>query len=138
MATKFAPAGRATAEILRKQVELFSGDRTITELAEAIISMLVILNAERQIVLANTLFVDSFAEGNIEKIIGLRPGEAAGCMHAALEPGGCGTTEFCKTCGAIKAILDSQKGEISMEECQIGIDNNLALDLRVSTLYQKW
>jgi hypothetical protein len=131
MATKYAPAERASAETLRVQAELFSADSTVMELTEAVNSMVVILNAERQIIVANSLFVEKFAWGNREKIIGLRPGEAAGCMHAALEPGGCGTTEFCRTCGAVNAILDSQKGVTSEQECQIGLDDNFALDLRV-------
>jgi hypothetical protein len=129
--TKFAPAERATEERLRIQVELFSADLTIRAMAEAVSSMLVILNSDRQIILANRLFVENFAGGDFRKIVGLRPGEAAGCIHAALEPGGCGASEFCSTCGAVKAILESQKGETSVEECQIGLKDNLALDLRV-------
>lgn len=129
--TKFAPAERATAERLQTQIEIFSADIKIGEMAEAVSSMLVILNEERQIVLANKLFTAAFGNGNTNKIIGLRPGEAVGCIHAKLEPGGCGTSEFCRTCGAVKAILDSQKGETSEEECQIGLDDNIALDLKV-------
>lgn len=129
--TKFAPAERATAERLQSQTELFSADIKIGEMAEAVSSMLIILNEERQIVLANKLFTEAFGNGNFNKIAGLRPGEAVGCIHSALESGGCGTSEFCSTCGAVKAILDSQKGVTSEEECQIGLDDNIALDLKV-------
>ncbi|MBE0675915.1 MAG: GHKL domain-containing protein [Bacteroidales bacterium] len=129
--TKFAPSERATAERLQAQVELFSADIKIGQMAEAVSSMLIILNEERQIVLANKLFTEAFGSGNNDKIIGLRPGEAVGCIHATIEPGGCGTSKFCRTCGAVKAILDSQKGLTSEEECQIRLDDYIALDLKV-------
>jgi hypothetical protein len=39
--------------------------------------------------------------------LGLRPGEALQCIHANDEPAGCGTTQFCSTCGAAIAIVSS-------------------------------
>ena len=44
---------------------------------------------------------------------------------------GCGTTEFCSTCGAVRAILDGLAGNESVQECRIGVESGDSLDLRV-------
>jgi signal transduction histidine kinase len=68
-------------------------------------------------------------------VLGNRPGEAFGCVHAAETEGGCGTTEFCQTCGAVQAILAAQRGSPEVKECRIAIeDSGDALDLKVSTV----
>ena len=46
----------------------------------------------------------------IDDIKGLRVGEAICCENAFKIAGGCGTSEFCRTCGAAKAILSAQGG----------------------------
>jgi signal transduction histidine kinase len=63
--------------------------------------------------------------------LGQRPGEILDCVHAAGAPGGCGTTEFCRTCGAVHAILSALRGMESLEECRIVQVEGSALDLRV-------
>jgi signal transduction histidine kinase len=72
--------------------------------------------------------------GDVRAIIGLRPGEILHCIHAFEDLGGCGTTEFCSQCGAVKAILAAQRGSRAVEECRIvrEVGNGVeALDLRV-------
>jgi signal transduction histidine kinase len=64
--------------------------------------------------------------------LGKRPGEAVNCAHAFQETGGCGTTEFCRSCGAVNAILESYCGIQSVKECRISTTNNDALDLKVT------
>jgi signal transduction histidine kinase len=46
---------------------------------------------------------------SLESILGKRPGEVISCIHADEEPGGCGTSSSCAYCGAVNAILESQK-----------------------------
>ena len=54
------------------------------------------------------------------------------CKNATLTTGGCGTTEFCRTCGAVKAILTSQHSKSDCQECCIIQSNSHKnLDLRV-------
>ncbi len=59
------------------------------------------------------------------------------CIHATDHPGGCGTTRFCRYCGAVKAILNSQQSAApDVQECRIQrrVDQRTsALDLRVWT-----
>ncbi len=95
--------------------------------------MLIILNKERQIIYANQLFLKTLNIDNFDAVIGKRPGEAVYCIHANQTEGGCRTTEFCKTCGAVHAILESQKGNQSIKECRIATTSGDALDLEVTT-----
>jgi signal transduction histidine kinase len=56
------------------------------------------------------------------------------CQHAFELPGGCGTTEFCRTCGAVNAILSSQAQKADIKECRIlQRDGHEALNLLVRT-----
>ena len=93
-----------------------------------------ILNRERQIVLANDKLA-AVLNRPVESLLGLRPGEALDCIHSAEEPAGCGTTRFCQFCGTARAIVDSQRsGEPDVEECRIQRvveGRTTALDLRV-------
>jgi len=130
--TEFAPAARAAPEEIERQSQHFLGRGLLSVLPAAMPCALVILNAQRQIVFANTRFLDlahtAEASGQIQ---GRRPGEALGCVHAFETSGGCGTTEFCSTCGAVAAILASQTGQADVQECRITRRNGDALELRV-------
>ena len=59
-----------------------------------------------------------------------------GCSHAQDGPGGCGTSQFCKYCGAVRAITNCLGTETTdVQECRIEsrlTGEPVALDLRVS------
>jgi signal transduction histidine kinase len=62
----------------------------------------------------------------------LRHGEAINCKHAFETVNGCGTTEYCRTCGAIIAILDGLNNKSAVQECRVILGSTQkALDLRV-------
>lgn len=131
--TEFAPGERVLPEEVKRQGTLFVERDLLSVFPAAVPCALVVLNAQRQIVFANDRFLElvhaSERAGGVE---GRRPGEALGCVRVLDSPGGCGTTEFCSTCGAVAAILASQKGEASVKECRITRrGNGDALDLRV-------
>ncbi len=130
--TNYAPAERASDEDLKRQAKLFSENEILQNLGEAISNMLVILNRQRQIIYANTMFLELLNNTDSNDIIGKRTGEATNCVHAASATSGCGTTEFCRTCGGVNAILEAQHGVQSTKECRIITTNNDALDLRVT------
>ena len=71
--------------------------------------MVLILNAQRQIVFANRA-LENLTHQEQAGAAGLRPGEAVDCPHAFSTPGGCGTTESCRTCGAVQAVLTGLEG----------------------------
>jgi signal transduction histidine kinase len=64
--------------------------------------------------------------------MGRRPGEILDCVHAQEQDAGCGTTEFCRTCGAVQTILAGLQGHTTTAECRILQREGGALDLRVS------
>ncbi len=130
--TAFAPADRAASEKIRLQSKLFNNNEVLVRISDAVSKMLLVLNQERQIVYANRLFIDFLGLPDSRKIIGKRPGEAMNCIHSNYTSGGCGTSEFCRTCGAVNAILKSQRGNPSEEECRIVSANGDAFDLRVT------
>jgi K+-sensing histidine kinase KdpD len=130
--TDFAPAERAAPLQLEKDARLFAENVILNKIANSVSSMLVILNRQRQIVYANKLFQQFLNVSDSKSITGKRPGEAVSCIHAFSSEGGCGTTEFCRTCGAVGAILESHMGRQSEKECRITNCFNEALDLRVT------
>ena len=132
VSTQFAPAERAPEEEIQRQCYYFSNMPLLRRLLDAVPDILVMLNKERQTVFANLTLLDFLGLKDEADVAGLRPGEILNCIHAFKNEGGCGTTEFCKTCGAVNAILTSQQGRQDIQECRISRKNGgEALDLRV-------
>jgi nitrogen-specific signal transduction histidine kinase len=130
--TEFAPAARAEGEELQRHIATASRIPQVNELYDAVADIVVILNRHRQIVYANQALEDAFHLEDRSAVYGLRPGEALNCQHCAETPGGCGTTQFCSTCGAVRAILSGLRGKKAVEECRIlRKPGGEALDLRV-------
>jgi hypothetical protein len=140
METEFAPAERASEETVARQFELMRTLPFVWEFLDAVPNISLVLNAERQIVFANRAFRIFGGIENAESMdcvdpsyLGKRPGEAAGCIRAELTAGGCGTTVFCQTCGAVQSIINTQKKQIpNVQECRMVCgEANDPLDLRV-------
>ena len=92
----------------------------------------VVVNAQRQIVFGNRAFAAFLDTDSLDQVLGRRFGEAVRCTHSDETPAGCGTTEFCTTCGANNALRAAAHGSSTSQECRIisklpGQD----LDLRV-------
>lgn len=130
--TAFAPAERYSIEEVITQADRFSNEQIMHTLVASIFDIFLILNSKRQIVFANDRLAAMVGVDDATSLLGLRPGEALGCSHATETEGGCGTTEFCRECGAVRAILESQRGNVSIQECRISRnDGKESLDLRV-------
>lgn len=123
---------RDTLSKLNRQREFIVRNNLLIQFCNAISQMLVVLNKNRQIVYANKHFINKLGLFSPHAFFGKRPGEAVNCIHAFKEKGGCGTTEFCRSCGAVNAILESHRGIQSVKECRISTANNDALDLKVT------
>ena len=70
----------------------------------------------------------------LDQIIGLRPGEALGCIHAYECASGCGTSQFCRQCGTVRVILSGLRGHRDLQECRLTRvieEREASLDLRV-------
>ena len=133
--TKFAPAERASEADVRGQHQSLSSIPFLEKVLDSVPDILVFLNEHRQVVFANKAVFSFLGVEPTPDLLGNRPGEAFGCVHAVETEGGCGTTEFCQTCGAVQAILAAQRGTPDVKECRIAIkDSGDALDLKVSTV----
>jgi signal transduction histidine kinase len=134
--TEFAPAGRASATELRRQISRFSARSLPLDLLDALPIGVMFLNRHRQIVYANRPLVQTAQVVEVQALYGMRPGEGLQCIHAFERNGGCGTTRFCRACGAVRAIQTALLGKQAIEECRILRNQNgrvEALDLRVWT-----
>lgn len=129
---QFAPAERAPrADVLQLARRFLDISPSLRAILDAVPDILMALNPQRQVVFANRSLLN-FACCTDAEVLGLRPGEVLGCAHAFDLPTGCGSTEFCVTCGAAQAILNSACGLPDVQECRITRGaNGEALDFRV-------
>ncbi len=134
MATAFASAERANPAEVVRQVKFFRQDRELCSLLDLMPDFILILNAQRQTVYANKVLLDFLKKNNIMEIAGLRPGEILNCIHW-LEDGyeGCGTTGFCKVCGAVNAIISSLHKVSDVKECSVTSMDKTCFNFRVWT-----
>ncbi|MBN2587252.1 MAG: hypothetical protein JXA64_00525 [Candidatus Fermentibacteraceae bacterium] len=107
METRFAPAPRVTENQLSIEVRWVSGSPVVTGLLKTVSGLLAILDEHRQIVALNESFMKMLDLDSPAEALGLRPGDILRCIHSGGEPAGCGTTEFCGSCGAAVAIVAS-------------------------------
>ena len=120
LSTLFAPAERVRSDEVRSQCEKLAGNRLIGTLLDSFPEPAMILNRERQIVLANDKLA-AVLNRPAESLLGLRPGQALDCVHSKEGPAGCGTTHSsCQFCGALRAFVDGQRtAQPDVEECRI-------------------
>ena len=131
--TQFISATRANHDDLEHEADLFTRQPLLRQFVDAMPDVFLILNQHRQIIYVNQTLLDFLQLDRDQFEYGMRPGEVLGCRHAVESHGGCGTTEFCKTCGAARAIISSIKGRKAVEECRITRVDGTALDLQVWT-----
>lgn len=116
---EFNPFERKSLVEVKRQSTSFTQNKFLINLIESLSQMLVVLNKERQIVYANKHYCDFCGIPETGPLLGMRPGESINCVHAFLTSGGCGSTNFCKTCGAANSIMESKSGIQSTKECRI-------------------
>jgi len=145
METEYATAKRLSEDEIARQHALLANLPFISEFLDSVPNIILVLNKYRQIVYANKTFTgflglsnDDSMECAYADLLGLRPGEAIGCIHSHLTKGGCGTSIPCQNCGATQAILSAQGEKCGDDqECrltfgEIGLSET-SLDLRVWT-----
>lgn len=116
---EYDPCERAPIRVIHRQSSALNQAPYLTDLCNGLPSIILILNQQRQIVYASNKFLELAQISDCRKLIGMRPGEALGCMHAEGSKDGCGTTPACQHCGAARAILSSLAGLKAQEEFHI-------------------
>jgi len=129
--SEFLPAVRAEIEEVRHQTEYFLENGLMYELLEGVPDVVLVLNEQRQVVYANSAVLKVTDLEKVDEAYGLRPGELLGCVHAKNDTGGCGTTLFCRTCGAAHVILNGIRGDAEVQECCIQQSDGKNLSLLV-------
>ena len=124
---------RADPARLRREIRAIAQSPVVGAVLEVADAALLVLNSERQIVGFNSRLAELRTSSDV---LGLRPGEAVGCVNAGTS-GGCGTTLACATCGALGAILRCQEGGRPVEaECLLrsrrDADRPLELNVRAT------
>jgi signal transduction histidine kinase len=121
--TDYAPAERASTDRVDRQADALAASPLLATILDNLQELVLILNQQRQIVFANRRFTEFLGAPDATGFFGQRPGEAVSCVYALARetPNGCGTSEFCRTCGAVNAILNSQQsdGGSDIQECSI-------------------
>lgn len=138
--TYFAPAERADAPQLARQVTLFADSRFTRDLLDALPEPLVILNPQRQIVFANQPTL-ALVDLEADRLYGLRPGEALHCERLKDCPNGCGTSSACSSCRLVEAIRNSLGGVGSVTDASFtqsieGLRRSFDLQVTVRPLVQ--
>ncbi len=133
--TYFAPAGRDTPAEIQRKLEIIQRVPLLTTALDAMPAMVMILNRHRQIVAANRK-LRQILDRSVGELADKRPGEALQCIRAKEGPNGCGTSEHCSTCGAVRALMESMtlNAEV-VRECRILVQTPtdvVPLDLRVT------
>jgi K+-sensing histidine kinase KdpD len=116
----FAPAIRSTTEQILKEYEIVDSQKYFTKIFGAMTGIGAVIDKNRQIVYANDDLLAMLGINSLELILGKRPGEVISCIHSEEESSGCGTAFACAYCGAVNAIMESQRtGLKSMKETHI-------------------
>lgn len=105
MKTYFAPAAKIDTDLLQNQLRDIAGSHAMETLLQAAPGLLLVINAHRQVVALNRVFMESLGITDPEAALGLRFGELLHCRFSSDEPGGCGTTPYCSSCGAVIAMM---------------------------------
>lgn len=123
--TYFAPAARASEDILQQEIEAISQNPVIDTVMDIVGGLVAVLNEQRQILAINKTLLKTLGINEAGEALGLRLGEAIHCIHAHEHPGGCGTTRYCSTCGAAIAIVTSlAQDSIETRECVVTANIN--------------
>jgi hypothetical protein len=113
--TCFAPAERLEKDAMRPVFETLSRNPVMDGVLRAASGMLAILNEHRQVAAVNGRLLETAGIEDAEALLGARPGEVLGCVHAFEKPNGCGTTPVCASCGVAVAIVASLTEDAPVE-----------------------
>lgn len=135
--TRFASAERSPDSLVWNQYHNFAFYPVLSEFLNKIDQYVIVLNPNRQIVFCNKSFLNDYNLGTIEYVLGKRVGEAFDCRFAWCVAG-CGTSEFCKECGAVQSIIRSQneKSDVYME-CVILTKTSKTIELGVTSKHME-
>lgn len=133
LTTFHAPAERDEIAEIMKMYRSIRSVAIIHELMSKMEQDIFILNKHRQTVYVNKAAMDRYGIESPENVLGLRPGEIFKCQFSFTD-GGCGTSKFCRDCGAVNSILKTQLENIeTVDECVICSKDGTTYELAVTS-----
>lgn len=132
--THFAPPERKSSDEIQQDVISISNNPVIDSLMTISNGLFAVINDKRQVISLNDSFLKLMGIENVKEALGLRPGEYVKCIHACEMPAGCGTSEYCSTCGAVLSIIAAMDTRKPQDQtCALTIEkDNQNLDLYFS------
>ena len=136
----YAPAERNDDPTVRSELELIMDNPVLNTLLTSIGGLVAVLNDKRQILMVNRSLLDQLGIRDIDCILGQRLGEAVECTHAHDMVGGCGTSAYCASCGAVIAMETTRLKQHPFEsKCHIEKDDSGRLiDLSFQRPYERY
>lgn len=107
--TQIVSSIRNSIEDILNEHDLIASQKLFAEIFGAIAGISAVINKNRQIVYANDAFLDFMGIKTLEPVLGKRTGEMISCIHSGDDFSSCGTSEACRHCGSVNAILESQE-----------------------------
>lgn len=130
----FLPPERVPVEVVREQRDVLMGIPLLTVFLNGMPDGAAILNDRRQIVVANASLLHALGDVEEESLIGRRPGEAFRCVHYKGPDDECGSTGFCRYCGAAKVLLQSRMGKKAADECRIVLHSSSMAECEIRAM----
>ena len=134
--TEFAAAELATAAQLEAQYRELTQMESWTSVISLATGPLMILNPQRQVVIANTKLLQMLAGAAFSEVIGKRPGDLLHCEVAERTLLGCGTAAECRNCLALRTVQTAV--EVDWARNQVSIlttsGHRVEMTLTASTL----
>lgn len=118
---------RVDADTVRRQYQAFLRTHC-RAFFDAVPIMLFALNACRQIVFANRAGMEFLNQDEVDELLGMRPGEAVGCLNSDVSALGCGTSRHCQHCMMLSSILRAMDGFENNGECRMLLRNESRLE----------
>ena len=142
MKTRVDLYDRASKEDIIADYNSIIASDSLKNLLNSLPYIVAILNSSRQIIFSNDVLIENFDKQSIEEILGLRTGEAISCVHAKPNKAGCGNTDNCNHCGAVQAVIESQKNDAKVvKECRVTTsikEKEVSFDFLVTANPFKW
>lgn len=133
--TYFASAERSTQYEIESSYHALKNNPLLRMFQEAMPDLAMIVNKNRQLVYANTNLIKFLDIEDSTRPLGQRLGELIGCINSNKNDAGCGTSNGCRFCGIVNAIIESQTSQRPVvKEARITalIDNETtSFDLKV-------
>ncbi len=132
--TRFAPSAREDFERIREEHAMVAAAQAGAGRSDSAGSAVAVVNESRQIVHADEAFLRFTRAAAPGDLLGLRIGEALGCVHATEDTSGCGTHPSCCICGTVNSTLLALAGHacatgVNMEAEWRGRDARLDFDI---------